>query len=315
MNDIPDELSVGDTSQTERRILDEISAVSPGLHTAAVNLLRKIVTPNWTLEWGMPRWLGETFNLEEKVIDELVLANAYMLAYIRLADDLADGDEPASSLGLALVIYHLWTRRYLRLFDEVKAGSTRAFWTYFDDCMTRWLGATVGTERSGPALQSYTEADYLLLADRGASLKIACAAACTIANSEAAIAELGAAVDDIMIGVVLLDDAFDWRTDLEAGRYNALVAFCSDLPQTRQHLEANRRAVLHEMNLGGTAQPYFAIIGERMESSKGRSQSVGCRRLVRFADWYRQEAAACGVWMRDQAVSRVCDFAARHAWS
>jgi hypothetical protein len=313
MNDIPDELRVGDTTDTERRILGEIVALAPGLQTAASNLLRRIVTANWVLEWGMPRWLGETFNLPAKVIEDLVVANVYMLAYIRIADDLADGDEPASSLGLAVTIYHLWMRQYLRLFDETQACASRAFWSYFDESMTRWLSATVGARRLGPPLRSYTEADYLLLADRGASLKIACAAACTIANREAAIPELGAAIDDIMVGVVMLDDAFDWQTDVEAGRYNTLVAFCSDLPQTARHIEANRRAVLMEMYLGGTAGPYFAIIGERMESSKRKGASAGCRGLICFADWYRQEAAACEVWMRDQAVSRVCDFAARLA--
>lgn len=313
VNSIPDELRIEDTSAVERQFLAELAGLAPELQDAGGTLFRRIVTPNWALEWGMPRWLGETFDLSEHITGELVMANAYMLAYIRITDDLADGDAPGSSVRLAVSIYHLWMRRYLRLFDEQRVQATREFWAYFDECMTRWLNATMGAAQPVPPFGSYTEADYLHLADRGATLKIVCAAACLLAGRERDLPLLGSATDDIMAGVVLLDDRFDWRTDLDAGRYNAFVAYCSDLPQIEEYRDANRRAVLEEIHFGKAAQPYFTVIAELAERARRNAEAAGCRLLARFAEWYAEEAVGCGVWLRNEAASRMHDFLVQHS--
>ncbi len=64
----------------------------PGLGTAIDKLLERISTKNWALEWGMVRWIGEAFALDEDIIKKLILANVYMLAFVRIVDDLVDDD-------------------------------------------------------------------------------------------------------------------------------------------------------------------------------------------------------------------------------
>ena len=42
------------------------------------------------MEWGLPRWLGEAFDLSETTIHDLILANVFLLGFVRITDDLID---------------------------------------------------------------------------------------------------------------------------------------------------------------------------------------------------------------------------------
>jgi hypothetical protein len=143
------------------------------------------------------------------------------------------------------------------------------------------------------------------LARRGAPLKICCAAACLLVGREGDILPLTSVLDQLLVGVVLLDDQFDWKADLEAGRYNAFVAYCSDLPQTDEWRETNRQAVLKEIYLRQAARPYFDLIRDRMQKAERSAQSTGCLGLRDFITWYKGEVTTCGAWLADKVEMQL----------
>ena len=119
------------------------------------------------------------------------------------------------------------------------------------------------------------------------------------------MAPLSSAMDELMIGVVMMDDEFDWAEDLDAGRYNVFVAYCSDLPQTNEWREANRKAVVREIYCGQVARPYFSVLREHLQRAKAGAQAVGCSGMVDYISWFEEEAMACGTWLVEESRSRL----------
>ncbi len=317
-DEMPPSLPDAERAAGKARFLADLAALAPALGNTGRRLLTRIVTPNWALEWSLAYWVGTALSLPADVTRELVLSNVYMLAFGRLADDLVDGDEPKGALSLAVALYHLWIRQYVRLFASTRpirvaspgsvVGDRRAagrFWAYFDDYMTQGLRVTLDGGPLASNFRSYTEGDFQCLAARGAPLKIGCAAACLLAGRDSDVAVLASVVDLVVSSVVLLDDEFDWVEDLEAGRYNAFVAYCSDLPQTDEQREANRQAVLQEIYLGQAARPYFDLIQERLQQALQTSRSIGCPGLSDFIVWYEREVTACGAWLAQEAKTQL----------
>ena len=257
-----------------------IEAQCPELAAAGQQVLGRVSPPNWTLEWSLPGWLGDALRLPAVSTADLTLANVYGLAYVRLRDDLVDGEIPEGDrrtiLMLATVLYQKWLLMYTGLFP---GGSP--FWASFERYMAQWAGATLHNDR--PPAKNFSEYDDLdlhHLGARGAPLKICAAGACLLAGRDELIPQLEAALDHLLIGAVLLDHARDWTEDLAAGRYNAFVAHASPLAQTAEHAEANRRAVLQELMVGKGARPYFALLRQQLQTrhrrfARGRRSRVG----------------------------------------
>ena len=334
-------------AQVQARFMSGLTGLAPELAEIGQISLERISTPNWALEWGLPLWLGDMLGLSEDVTLELEIANVYMLAFGRLADDLVDstsmprvkrselrqdegsqvtaeseGDK-ADSVGLkdamilAVTLHHLWITQYARLSYVNQVGKTAAYsaeaggippasnlWIDFDNCMAQWL-RTTRNQPPAAVFHSYTETDFLRLAWRGAPLKMNCTAAGNLAGRETDIIPLTAAVDNILIVKSMLDDFFDWAEDLEAGRYNVFIAYCSDLPQTSASRDANQHAVLKEIYFGETARPYFDILRNRLLIAKKIAQSVGCKGLSDFITWFDGEATACGTWLAGEVGERL----------
>ena len=83
-------------------------------------VLDRISSSGWTLEWRLPRWLGDAFGLQSDVSRALVLANVYGLGYVRLQDDLVDGDLCTgcrrSAIPLATALFQQWMPQYVLRF-------------------------------------------------------------------------------------------------------------------------------------------------------------------------------------------------------
>ena len=249
---------------------------SPQLVEAGRRVLNRIATPNWTLEWYLPRWLGDAFGLPADLTQTLVLSNVYGLSYVRLQDDLVDGEVDRvsweSTILLAAALHHLWMSQYVQLF-----AGTSPFWRYFEEFMAQWLRATLRSNEP-PAIdfQSYREENFLRLAERGAPLKICCAGACLLASRRELIAPLTSAVDHFLVSAVLLDHAKDWADDLAAGRYNVFVAYVSPQPQGPDQQENHRRQVLEEICWGEAARPYFDRVQKHVHIALEKAQAVDC---------------------------------------
>ena len=96
------------------------------------------------------------------------------------------------------------------------------------------------------------------------------------------------------MAAVLLDHAGDWGEDLEAGRYNAFVAYASPLPQTPANRDANRRRVHEEIYLGEAGAPYFAVAGRYLRRAMASAEQTGCRTLVDYLRWLEAQTATLG---------------------
>jgi hypothetical protein len=285
----------------EESIIATIRALSPRLVDPAWLLLDNISTSNWALEWNLPRWLGDSFGIEPDVTRTLVRCNVLGLGYIRIQDDLIDREvDPeawTSTILLANLLYTEALLGYIRLF-----AADSPFWGHFQQLMSQWTRGTLHSSELAPEDFRVDEPETLLrLAERGAPLKICCAAACLCAGREEHIAALSRSMDHLLVSLVLLDHANDWTDDLDGGRFNAFVAFISPHPQTAAHLEDNRTAVLQNIYLGDAARPYFDLVQQHLRSAIEAAKTVACPDLSQYLLDY--EARAAG--LREQLVAKA----------
>lgn len=333
--------------QLKEEFLSEIKSFSPELVEAGHILLNCIAAPSYIVqEWSLPRWVGDLFGLPTEVTWKLIFSNVCGLAFVRITDDLADGDyrptsshsqksgskkrdssdqlmtentkkkvkksELQDSILLGAALHHIWMMQYHHLFSEIQMGdqasdvSAARFWKYFNKYMGQWFRASSNRcQHIKRPFHSFTESDFMRLAERGAPLKICCAAACLIAGREGDIDLITSAVDQLMVGCILLDHIWDWKEDLDGNRYNTFVAYCSDLPQTEDMQEDNRKAVLKKIYLSKGAHPYFHLILERLNRSRKISRKVGCLELIEFITGFEKDIYSWSNWFKNVAESRI----------
>ena len=225
-------------------------------------------------------------------------------------DDLADREldvqtgEFAPSALMTMSLHHLWLEQYANLFAG-RAEETRRFWSCFRKYMAQWIEMLTPSVSAPPVFRSYGGSDWARLAWNGAPVKVSCAAACLLADRRDAISSIEEVADDLMIAVVMLDATFDWLEDLDGCRYNVFAAYCSNLAQTPENAQANRRAVLEEIHLHKAAQPYFQIICERLARAVDAAGRLGCPAVSEFAHNLADESRSCASWLMEQATERI----------
>ncbi len=271
------------------------------LPAVAERLLARIAPPGWTLEWFLPRWVGESIGLDEALTADLMLANVLGLGYVRLQDDLADNVVESAALPttvcLSALLYQEWMALYRRLF-----AADSPFWTYFARYQLQWIEATLHSNRQPEAtFAASSDDDLSWLAARGAPLKICCAGACLLADHEEKIGPLTSALDHLLAGMVLVDHAADWMDDLEAGRYNAFVHYISPLAQTPEHRETHRQRVMEEIFLGSAARPYFDLAQRAVQQAIQLAAPMAGGALLDYLRWFEEQVVAQGEGLAGQA--------------
>jgi hypothetical protein len=84
-----------------------LSMLPPPLPSAGIQLLDHIAPPHWTVEWYLPQWLGNAYDLPAEATHALILANVYGLGYIGLQDALADGEIDAGERTIKVCLSYL----------------------------------------------------------------------------------------------------------------------------------------------------------------------------------------------------------------
>jgi hypothetical protein len=212
---------------------------------AARRLVARLPPERWTLEWYLPWWLGNALGLDPATSRELVLSNLLGLASIRVQDDLADGesDEATGATRLAAALYEAALAPYTSRF-----GPESPFWAHVERCMATWRAAA-----------SDTGGDHRLAA-RGEPLKIAPFAECLLAGRIGAYPAIESCLVHALEALVRYDHVADWRSDLEAGRWNAFVADVSSGPQVPDTRAQHGQAVLLAMLTSDVITAQFAGI-------------------------------------------------------
>jgi len=265
-----------------------VARFAPSLAGDATSLLERVLTPNWTLEWMLSRWLGQSLDLTADQVSALTLSNAYGLTSVRLLDDLVDGEagDVAAATGLLLptALYHLWVQQYRQMFVEQSE-----FWPYLDRYLAQWITAThAATEPPSKAFASYGDEDFRRLAHRGAPLKLCAVGACLMAGRQSLIEPMTACLDQVLAAAVLLDQVKDWAVDLAAFRYNLFVAYATPRPQTLANEMDNRNAVLKEIGTGGTAA-YFDVLLSRLVQAQSLCAELESPPLALYIQDYQDQ--------------------------
>ncbi len=275
------------------RARTELGSLPPGMAAAGSHLLARLSPPQWTLEWYLPKWLGDAYGLPTAVTTELTLANVYGLLYIALQDKLADDglapEQQVELVCLGAALHHRWLRQYTGLFP-----GDSPFWPAFDSYMEQWWRATAAGKHAPPGdFAALLRDDPAYLAHRAAPLKLCCAAACLLAGRAALLPRLEEALDSFHTGAVLLDHWYDWREDLDAGRYNAFVHYAAALPQTPADRERNRQRVMEE-RLNGGVYGYFAATVGFVRAARRPAHEAACPPLDDYLRWYEELVITTG---------------------
>lgn len=277
-----------------------LHALPAGLAAKARRLLDGLSPVEWPVEWHLPWWLGRDFALSTQCVQTLTLCNLFGLGYVRLEDEmLEESAGPAGRQGKRRLADALYDQAMLRLSSLF--GDQGEFWEQKDLAMSQWQRALDEGERA-PASRfaDWIENDFLLLAWRGAPIKITAVGACLLAGSNDAIPALLASLDHMLIAQVLLDHLDDWSADLDAGRFNAFVAFVSDLPQTARHRDANRRQVMQEFFLGDAGASYVDLTRRHIQTALRYAEAVPCSGLEHYLAGYDTRIAASELALRSQ---------------
>jgi hypothetical protein len=272
---------------------------APEIRSAADDLLARISTPNWSLEWGLAQWTGEAYGLGAQQIANLDLANALLLAVARHTDDVADGESRLPARTAAVVntaLQQVWLQQVAALFADSPCRSL--FWDTLGACLAEWTRVTVADGRGVTEdFLSFGPRDYAFLSHRGSFLKVAAAAGCLLGNQRRRLKPLEDAISELTVGIVMLDDQFDWVADASAGRYNVFIAYGAHAPQSAAASVENVRAVIHELHTGRGVHPYFDRLEEWLLRAARSARRAACPGLGHFIECYRQEANACRDWL------------------
>jgi hypothetical protein len=273
-----------------------VSLACPEQRLLAGRVFERIQPDRWTLEWSLPRWLGEAFGMDPEVIAEIVLSNVLGLGAIRLEDDLVDGDVPpvevAGARVLGAALFDAAVRPYRAMF-----AADSPFWTELDRRMSEWRAAA--------------RHDVGALAARGAPLQVSAYAVCLAAHRPEFYPALERCLDHALQALVLYDHAADWEADLDAGRWNAFVAAMVDAPDLRAARERLGVAVRVALMTSDRAEAFFARVADQASRAAAAAGQLPVRvpRLVDHLESWAAEVEHQGVAYR----GRYLEFGDRAA--
>lgn len=233
----------------------------------AARTLQRLQSPNWTLEWHLPWWLGETFGVPCPIAHRAVASNVLGLMAVRLRDDADDGElddidrEPAERLAAALLDAAIELYRPMIEPDA-------PFWRELDGWLTAWRTASARNDGRAP------------LAARGAPLKAGARAMMLLGHRPEAWPLVERCLDGALTALALYDDASDWERDLEAGRWNAFVAAVGVADQRPANRDANRTRVLLALLDDGAATRAYGRVSAQAGRAAVLAAEVGCQPLA-----------------------------------
>lgn len=279
--------------------------VSAALAEAAEQQIDRLPPQRWLLEWGLPLWLGECFGLKDEPALTLAVCNLLGLTYVRIQDDLADGELPAPNgpltMALAAVAFQQAIVYYARLL-----GSDERFWAALELRLNQWSQAMMASPNLPPGFGAQPDLPALRrLAYAGAPVHIGLVAACLLSHHEGDLARLGAALEDWLLANVLLDHARDWAADLEAGRYNYFIAHSTPIEQSPAQSAAIRQRMLEMTYLDDGGQSYFDLIEELLQRARSAALPAGCARLNAYLDWFADQVRRDLEDHRQQAIDQL----------
>jgi len=272
-----------DVRRARLAVAQLLSQEPPAHRDAGLAYFNALTGANWTVEWQLPRWLAESVGLPETVQQRLVAVNALGLTALRLLDDLADGDLPASPFHRTFADRCQAAAENL-LGDLIEPGSD--FWDQYRSILAGWKRRQAEGGFQIPDLPPNAGSDPSLA---GAPLYLSAAAVCAIAGRRDLYLPMRSALADYLTAAVLIDHFKDWQQDLSAGRSNLFVDRL--LPGTTIPSNVNKRAhVWSKLGAGGQVDDYLAEVGAALDSAIDGALHLGSRSMASYLEAYRNQA-------------------------
>jgi len=263
-------LHPADVAQVASAFTRVVSEWPSPLRQAGVELFANVASPNWQVEWGLPRWLGESRGLPETTCAGLVEANVFGLGYVRLTDDCKDGQAgilgPEATRHLAETLYSAAISVYQELI-----GPHPWFWEQLEHFLAEWRSA--GPQSLSLDVLHATDDELHGLARLGSPLQISVAAVCALARQEDQLARLSAPVRSYLVATVLLDHMSDWREDLRDGRPNLFVRALLGEQPPRIQINETRLRMAEAMLQPQGAQAYLELAAGQLRQAISDSRS------------------------------------------
>ncbi|MCJ7825284.1 MAG: hypothetical protein MUP44_10320, partial [Anaerolineales bacterium] len=210
-----------DLARMRRSYLQLLITEPDPIQAYGQQLFARIAVPNWSVEWNLPRWLGDALGLSEAQQRQLVAATVFGLGYVRLHDDRRDG-EAASGSGEISRRLELLLKQAAESELRALLGEHRWFWEQYQRDLGHWHQAS----RNAQLLTNVFEVNpgsLIQLGDIGAPLLIVCAAGYALQTGKQSLELLTTPVRHYLAAVVLYDHLKDWQEDLAAGRPNLFI--------------------------------------------------------------------------------------------
>lgn len=233
----------------------------------AARTLARLRSPNWTLEWHLPWWLGQAFGVPSPIARRAVVSNVLGLMAVGLSDDAEDGELGDSDPDVARRLAAALLEQAIELYRPMLPPES-PFWRELDGWLEAWRAA--GTRNGGPRL----------LAARGAPLKAGARAMTLLGDRPAPWPLVERCLDAALTALALYDDASDWEGDLVAGRWNAFVAAAGADDQRPASRDANRARVLLALLNDGAATRWYGQVADEARRAAVLAGEAGCEPLA-----------------------------------
>jgi hypothetical protein len=177
---------------------------------------RRWVQPFGPVPYYLPFWLGEVFpKVSQEQLHATAVANVFLYHYYTLKDDVLD--KASTSPNLDVLVADAILGEGLRLFASTGANNER----FFAD-LSRYMVDAIQAEAHLQSIHSqtpYTKIDIKAMGRKASLAKVSAAALANITQNQNILPVLECSLDDMAVGIQLLDDLRDWKEDLHAGRF------------------------------------------------------------------------------------------------
>ncbi|WP_433945635.1 hypothetical protein [Paenibacillus sp. SN-8-1] len=180
------------------------------------NVLKEDSSSNY-ISFLLPLWLRGCSQLSIPDSRRFSLANIFGMMYFQLIDDVMDS--PGESSPEILPLANLLQLEFISIYSSYFPAES-LFWSYYRTYLQQWAEAVTHENQ-----ENYFMDNPVRMAHKAAPIKLSVAGSLILSEQLSLIPVLEDATDNTLITLQMLDDAMDWKKDMEEANYNSLVAF------------------------------------------------------------------------------------------
>jgi len=171
---------------------------------------------------ALPFWLGEKWDVEHQVCQDMAVGNLFLLHCFQSFDFIMDRDRPGTSSRSQIVLGNLCYLQVVRHYRPYFPADS-LFWERMEGYWQEWGESILWEVEKGETRRPFSDTFLQRAAHKAAALKICPTGLALLSGHPDLIPDLEQAVDLMHATMQLVDDLKDWREDLEHHRYNSFL--------------------------------------------------------------------------------------------